>query len=207
MRYFIDIVTENERLIDEIGGDFTGLKAAKAEAIKAAREMMSDRLKIGRAISEGFVEILDENRHIVELIALDAIATGVSPRRRHSQLYNTVSHAYLLMTANFTILEANRAYLAATLTDLATISGRGMFDVFLDNPNHAAADGVRNLTASLETVLLHKRADIMARQRFDIRRRDGTWEERHWLPINYPVLDEAGEVEFIIHQVQDVTSA
>ncbi|HWL75419.1 MAG TPA: hypothetical protein VNQ74_16240, partial [Burkholderiaceae bacterium] len=104
MRYFIEIVTENERLIDEIGGDFTGLKAAKAEAIKAAREMMSDRLKIGRAIGEGFVEILDESRHIVELIALDTIATGVSPRRRHSQLYNTVSHAYLLMTANFTIL-------------------------------------------------------------------------------------------------------
>ena len=205
MRYFIDIVTETERLIDEIGGDFTSLVAARTEAIKSAREMMADRLKIGRAIGHGFVEILDESRHIVDLMALDAIATGASPRRRHSQLYNTVAQAYLLMTPNFTILEANRAYLFATLTDLASIAGRGMFDVFVDNPNDPDADGVRNLTQSLETVLLQKRADTMQRQRFDIRRRDGTWEERHWMPINYPVFDEAGEVEFIIHHVEDVT--
>ena len=39
MRYFIDIVTETERLIDEIGGDFTSLVAARTEAIKSAREM------------------------------------------------------------------------------------------------------------------------------------------------------------------------
>ena len=60
---------------------------------------------------------------------------------------------------------------------------------------------------SLLTVLHNKKAHKMARQRYDIRRRDGAWEERYWQPVNFPVLDENGELVFIVHNVEDVTQA
>ncbi|HWB95278.1 MAG TPA: PAS domain S-box protein, partial [Bryobacteraceae bacterium] len=67
------------------------------------------------------------------------------------------------------------------------------------------ADGVRNLKASLEWVLKNKQSDAMAVQKYDIRNESGDFEERHWSPLNTPVLGANGEVAFIIHRVEDVT--
>ena len=35
---------------------------------------------------------------------------------------------------------------------------------------------------------------------------DGSFEERYWLPLNKPVFDEANELAYIIHCVDDVTA-
>ncbi|WP_439628188.1 PAS domain-containing protein [Gemmata sp.] len=48
----------------------------------------------------------------------------------------------------------------------------------------------------------------MPTQKYDIRLPEaggGGFEERHWNPVNTPVLDAAGEVAFITHCVEDVT--
>ncbi|MBE9202889.1 PAS domain-containing protein [Synechocystis salina LEGE 06099] len=50
-----------------------------------------------------------------------------------------------------------------------------------------------------------KTADIMGIQRYPIRLPNGTFEEKFWSPVNSPVLDEFGAVEFIMHRVEDVT--
>jgi hypothetical protein len=42
-------------------------------------------------------------------------------------------------------------------------------------------------------------------QRYDVRDRSLTFRERHWAPINSPILDENGEVKLIVHHVADVT--
>lgn len=45
-------------------------------------------------------------------------------------------------------------------------------------------------------------------QKYDIRRPEsegGGFEERYWSPVNSPVFDEAGELIYIIHRVEDVT--
>jgi PAS domain S-box-containing protein len=115
---------------------------------------------------------------------------------------------YLLLSPDFTIVGVNRCYLQATMTRREDIIGRGLFEVFPDNPNDPAADGVRKLRASLERVLTHKRPDRMALQHYDIRRPEsegGGFEERYWSPLNSPVLDSQGEVRYIIHWVEDVT--
>jgi signal transduction histidine kinase len=102
----------------------------------------------------------------------------------------------------------SEAYLAATMTERSRILGRALFDVFPDNPDDPQATGVANLRASLERVLALGRADTMAVQKYDIRRPDsegGGFEERFWSPLNSPVLDEHGELRYIIHRVEDVT--
>lgn len=108
----------------------------------------------------------------------------------------------------FTIVAATDAYLHATKTERPAILGRGIFEVFPDNPDDPGATGVANLSASLQRVLHHRTADTMAVQKYDIRRpanEGGGFEERHWSPVNSPVLDAGGVIAYIIHRVEDVT--
>lgn len=107
----------------------------------------------------------------------------------------------------FTIVAANRARLKATKSKDQQI-GRGLFDMFPDNPDDPEASGVQNLRHSLEEVLKTGKPDTMAVQKYDIPRPEsegGGFEERYWSPINSPVFDENGNVLYIIHQVEDVT--
>ena len=111
----------------------------------------------------------------------------------------------LLPDKNFTIVAVSNAYANATMTKRETILSKGLFEVFPDNPDDPKADGVSNLRASLSFVLKNKSAHAMAIQKYDIRRADGTFEERHWSPLNSPVLAADGTLSYIIHRVEDVT--
>ena len=107
-----------------------------------------------------------------------------------------------------TIVGASDDYLRATHTD-ARIFGRPLFEVFPDNPAQADASGVANLNASLERVLVTKTQDRMAVQRYDLplpADAGGGFQERYWIPVNAPVLGDDGEVEYIVHRVEDASA-
>lgn len=105
----------------------------------------------------------------------------------------------------FTLAAVSDSYLAATLTP-RSILGKGLFEVFPDNPNDPAADGVRNLKASLNRVIASGHADRMALQKYDVARPDGNgFEEKWWAPLNTPLI-ENGVLRYLIHQVADVTA-
>jgi two-component system sensor kinase FixL len=111
----------------------------------------------------------------------------------------------LILAPDLTIVGASVAYLGATMTRREDIVGRDLFDVFPDNPDDPGATGVTNLAASLDRVLRLKRPDAMPVQKYDVRRPDGVFEERYWSPLNSPVIDLFGEVQWIVHCVEDVT--
>lgn len=123
-------------------------------------------------------------------------------------LFEAVPGLYLVLTPQFKIVAASNAYLDATMTTRTQVLGRHMFEVFPDNPGDKAATGVRNLGASLQRVLQNKRSDSMAVQKYDLRRpppHDQEFEERYWSPVNSAVLDDNGDVRYLIHRVEDVT--
>src|SRR5205809_8033455 len=94
------------------------------------------------------------------------------------------------------------------MTERAAILGRGLFEVFPDNPDDPAADGARNLKASLQRVVQFKRPDSMAVQKYDIRKPEaegGGFQERYWSPRNSPVMGADGHLAYIFHRVEDVT--
>ena len=123
-------------------------------------------------------------------------------------LFESTPGLYLVLAPDLSIVAVSDAYLQATMTTREQIVGRGLFEVFPDNPNDDAATGTHNLRASLWRVLSSGQGDAMPLQKYDIRRPDsegGGFEERHWSPFNSPVLDAQGRVAFIIHRAEDVT--
>jgi PAS domain S-box-containing protein len=131
------------------------------------------------------------------------LGSGTLPDFR--ALFEGSPNLYLVLDPNLVIVAVNDAYCAATMTLREQIVFRHLFDVFPDNPDDANADGVSNLRASLMRALRNRRPDLMPTQKYDIPRPDGTFEERHWSPLNSPVLGQHGEVLWIIHRVEDVT--
>ncbi|HUP25838.1 MAG TPA: ATP-binding protein [Thermoanaerobaculia bacterium] len=123
-------------------------------------------------------------------------------------LFESSPGLYLVLTPDFRIVAVSEAYLQATMTSREAILGRDIFEVFPDNPADPAATGVRNLKASLERVVRDRVADLMAVQKYDVRRPaadGGAFEERYWSPVNSPVFDAANRLTYIIHRVEDVT--
>src|ERR1700755_1638603 len=117
----------------------------------------------------------------------------------------------------YTMVAATDARLRATHTTREDTLGRGLFEVFPDNPDDPAASGTSNLRASrssearrvlnpddpaasgtshLRGSLLRgtapRAADTMAVQKYDIRRPDGSFESKYWSPKNLPVLSASG---------------
>ena len=110
----------------------------------------------------------------------------------------------------FTILAASDAYLRATLTERAEIVGKGVFEVFPDNPDDPETKAVDVARTSFQRVVDERRADVMGIRRHDVRRPEaagGGFEERYWQPLNSPILGDNGRVVCIVHQVEDVTEA
>lgn len=120
-------------------------------------------------------------------------------------LFESLPGLYLVLRPDLTIAAVSDAYLAATMTRREEILGRGLFDVFPDNPDDLEATGVSNLRTSLERVLRERVTDEMAIQKYDVRDATGRFEERYWSPINSPVAGATGRLEYIIHRVEDVT--
>lgn len=141
--------------------------------------------------------------------AADAGADSGSLSADLLAVFSAVPGVALLLAADspkFTMLATSDERLAATMTTRAETIGRPLFEVFPDaNPDNPEASGVGNLRNSLETVLRTGVAHRMPVQRYDLRRPDGTWEERHWQPVNVPVRGADGGVTFLLHHVQDVT--
>jgi PAS domain-containing protein len=119
------------------------------------------------------------------------------------------SQAYLLLDPGpgLHIVEANAAFAAVTMIDPAAVVGQQLFNVFPDNPDDPLADGMSLLLRSLQiaagTGLRHR----MKVQRYDMRDADGVFVERYWRPRNIPLVDENGQLRFLVHHVEDVTAS
>ena len=120
-------------------------------------------------------------------------------------LFEAAPTPLLVLDPELTIVAVSDAYLAATMTEREGLVGRHIFDAFPDNPEDPDATGVSNLRASLERVRRGKVADRMAVQKYDIRHPGGGFEIHYWSPLNSPVLDHHGQLQYIVHRVEDVS--
>ncbi|WP_394738944.1 PAS domain-containing sensor histidine kinase [Natronococcus roseus] len=124
------------------------------------------------------------------------------------RLFENVPGNYLIVQpGDYEAVAVSDAYLDATMTDRAEILGKSLFEIFPNNPDDPA-EGVENLRESLERVAETGEADVMPVTHYPIpdRTSDGDeFEERWWSPSNSPVFTTTGEIDYIIHSVEDVT--
>ena len=106
----------------------------------------------------------------------------------------------------FTIVAVTDDYLSATFTKRKDIVGKGLFEIFSDNPQNEKATGKQKITHSLKQVIQNKEPHQLNDQRYDLyNAAKGGFEFRVWTLHSRPVLDQKGEVQYIIHKVEDRT--
>lgn len=120
-------------------------------------------------------------------------------------IFNRSPNPYMVLDSHLAFVAANDAYLRATLRRREDIIGRNLFDAFPGDPD--GTNG-RQLEASLRKVLSTRLPDSLALIRYAISREtpEGTvMDERYWSATHTPILDEQGEVKFILQHTVDVT--
>lgn len=136
---------------------------------------------------------------------------GMTPDPDFRLLFESAPGLYLALRPDaprYTIVAASSAYLHATMTRRDDVLGRGLFEMFPDNPDDPQANGERNLRASFDRVRAGAAHDAMPIQKYDVRRpveQGGGFEERWWSPVNSPVMARDGTLAYLIHRVEDVT--
>lgn len=123
------------------------------------------------------------------------------------QAYFNLSPRSLILKANpprFTILAVSNAYLILVHKERSDLLNEGLFHVFPGSQ----ADGTErsNVAASFSRVMQTKSADVLPTFKYEIYLPK---EEKHvteyWSNINEPLLDEEGNVAFIINTTANIT--
>jgi len=123
-------------------------------------------------------------------------------------IFESLPGQLAILSPDLTIVAVSDSYLRVSMTERDEIVGHNIFEVFPDNPDDRTATGVNNVRTSFLRVLRTRQPDTIALQKYDVRRPDsdgGGFEERYWNAVNSPVLDEQGEVKYIIHRAEDIT--
>ncbi len=148
------------------------------------------------------------NHTTMTLVAIEDVTVRKQLDDVHRQfraLFESLPGRYLVLSADFSVVAASDAYLAMTMKKRPEILGKSIFEIFPENPDDPSTSGATSVRASLNRVLQNGASDTMAVLRYDIPRPDGSFEERHWSPVNSPVFGADKKVEYIIHRAEDVT--
>ncbi|SNC77291.1 PAS domain S-box-containing protein [Hymenobacter gelipurpurascens] len=134
------------------------------------------------------------------------MAPGISPSD-YLTLFRHLPGNYLLLApdADFTILDNSDGHVAVSLKSRADIVGRPLFEAFPPSDKH----NYLILQHSLAYVRQHQQTHIMPLIRYDLERtteQGGGLQELYWQATHYPILNEQGELHFILQQTEDVTS-
>ncbi|RYD93796.1 MAG: PAS domain S-box protein, partial [Sphingobacteriales bacterium] len=106
----------------------------------------------------------------------------------------------------FTIVAVSNDFETTTGMKRANTLGKGHFAVFPENPADLSSTGIHSLRNSFEYVLLHRKPHSLPLVRYDIPDGAGGFLEKYWKSTNAPVLNAAGDIEFLIHTSEDVTA-
>lgn len=122
----------------------------------------------------------------------------------YQRLFRSLPDNYLLLAPDGTVLDNSDAHVQVSMLPREQAVGRNIFAAYPSDP-----ESQQSLDASHEIVRRTHQAHAMPLLRYDLERPaalGGGTEERYWLLTHYPILDERGELEYILQRPQDVTA-
>jgi PAS domain S-box-containing protein len=117
-----------------------------------------------------------------------------------------ISAVLLPDSPNFTIVTLSDDFIETTGRKRKETVGKAFFEIFKvrpDDPFHAGHDQLKD---SLHYIIENKKPHLLPRLRYDLEEPDGNQVEKYWMVKNVPVLDDSGELIYIIHTAEDITS-
>ena len=139
----------------------------------------------------------DNSSSLVEHLSIDFKA-----------VFDSIPGSFVILQPNipdFTILAISDEMVRTSGREKHNLIGKGLFEVFPENPDAATAPGPSSLRTSLQNALQYKRVDPMPVVRYDVIDAQGVFHERYWAASNKPVLNKEGKVLYLIHSTLEVT--
>ncbi|MFD1186877.1 PAS domain-containing protein [Pontibacter rugosus] len=114
----------------------------------------------------------------------------------------------VFLSPNLKVVDATDEYLKATMKTREELIGQDFLTTFPDNPSELLSHNMMIVRDSLMRVIATKDTDLLATLRYDIPKPEsqgGGFEERYWEAVHKPVVDENGNLKYIIQRTSDVT--
>jgi PAS domain S-box-containing protein len=130
--------------------------------------------------------------------------TASSAAPDFQSLFRALPDNYLLLAPDGTVVDNTDAHVAVSLLPREQAQGQNIFAAY-----PSAAESQRDLAESHEYVRRHLTPHTMPLLRYDLERPaalGGGTEERYWEVTHFPILDESGELRYILQRPQDVTA-
>jgi PAS domain S-box-containing protein len=129
-----------------------------------------------------------------------------APAIDYQHLFRTLADNFLVIAPDepATILDDTNQHAAVAMKSRDSVVGKPFFEAY-PVVDQNEADVIR---ASHEHVRRYKQAHTMPLIRYDLERpaeQGGGFEQRYWEATHYPILDEQGELLYIVQRTQDVT--
>lgn len=122
----------------------------------------------------------------------------------YQHLFRSLPDSFLVMAPDATILDNTDSHVAASLKSREEVLGRTLFEAY---PSVDQNQG-DVIAASHEYVRQHLAPHTMPLIRYDLEvpaEQGGGFEEMYWQATHYPVLNEAGQLQYIVQRTQNVT--
>ncbi len=119
-------------------------------------------------------------------------------------LYNQIPAACIILLADkphFRIATMNTAFVNVTGRAREDLIGQNFFDAF---PQDLHQQG--SIPDAFDHVLESKTPCVVSRNRYDLSSYEGPARKRYWDLNIYPLLDEGGDVRYIVHSPTEITS-
>ena len=126
----------------------------------------------------------------------------------YKRLFDLSPNPYMVLDRELRYVAANEAYLRVTASRWEELAGRHVLAAFPDDPDAPDNANARMLRESFERVISQRAPDVLALipYRVPLQTPEGILiEERFWSATHTPILDERGEVAFILQHTVDVT--
>ncbi|GAB3849191.1 hypothetical protein GCM10028822_13210 [Hymenobacter terrigena] len=124
----------------------------------------------------------------------------------YQRLFRSLPENLLLMMPDATIVDNTDGHVAASLKPRAEVVGKTLFEAF---PSVDQNEG-DVIFQSHEHVRQHHTPHTMPLIRYDLAlpaEQGGGFEEMYWQATHYPILNEQGELEYILQRTENVTEA